>query len=294
VSAPFIPLDGVRLERDGGLVRRALRLLEHAPLPTAGVASQVMGISGAPKAAAAAVFALLGTDPRFRLSPDGVWSLAGPTAPPADAPVRTLRDESWVVVDVETTGASPDRGDRITEVAAVCVTAGEIGETYCTLVNPERRIPRMITALTGISQSMVADKPRFCDVAEDVCAAMEGRVFVAHNAAFDWRFVRHELSRATGLVPSGRQLCTVRLARRLLPELPSRSLDGLAAYFGLEIESRHRALDDAVATAHLLLRMIGMLEDRGITDWSGVQGILGTYKQRTRGRRALPRSMESA
>jgi DNA polymerase III subunit epsilon len=292
VSPAAIPLDGVRLQRDGGLVGRALRVLEHHPLPTAEVAARVMGITGGARAAAAAVFALLGTDPRFRLSPEGVWSLA---APAAASPARPLRDERWVVVDVETTGTSPGRGDRVTEVAAVCVSGGRIERTFCTLVNPGRPIPRMITSLTGITQEMVADKPPFREVAGDFGGALEGRVFVAHNAAFDWRFVCHEMTLATGLVPSGRQLCTVRLARRLLPQLPSRSLDGLASYFSLEIHARHRALDDAVATAHVLLRLVDMLEERGVSDWDGVQGLLAPAARRKRARRtASPRSMESA
>jgi hypothetical protein len=92
---------------------------------------------------------------------------------------------------------------------------------------------------------MVAAEPRFAEVAPRLARALDGRVFVAHNAAFDWRFVSHEMTRATGMTLAGRRLCTVRLARRLLPELPSRGLDALALYFGVEIESRHRALDDA-------------------------------------------------
>jgi DNA polymerase-3 subunit epsilon len=118
---------------------------------------------------------------------------------------------------------------------------------------------------------------------------------VAHNAAFDWRFVCHEMSMATGMTLSGRQLCTVRLARKLLPNLPSRSLDGLALYFGVEIESRHRALDDAVATARVLLRFIEMLEEQGVEDWEAVQGMLRKRKPRkSRKRKAAPQSMEAA
>jgi DNA polymerase-3 subunit epsilon len=91
----------------------------------------------------------------------------------------------------------------------------------------------------------------------------------------------------------GRQLCTVRLARKLLPELPSRKLDQLAWYFGVEIENRHRALDDAVATARILLRLIEMLEDRGATDWSALQGVLRKRAQRKK-RTKSPKSMEAA
>lgn len=292
----IVPLDGVRLGRDGSLAERALRALGCGPLATADVARDVLGIAGGgQKAAAAAVFALLGTDARFRLDAEGVWSLAAAPAAPAELPQRRLRDESWVVVDVETTGGSPAGGHRVTEVAAVRVAGGEVREAYSTLVNPERAIPSMITRLTGISNPMVAAQPRFAEVAPRVAEALEGCVFVAHNAAFDWRFVSHEMERATGMTLAGRRLCTVRLARRLLPELPSRGLDGLALYFGVEIESRHRALDDALATAKVLLRMIGMLEDRGVEDWQGLETVLGARKPRApRRRRTAPRSMEAA
>lgn len=281
-------MSGIAFERGGALTDRALRLLEHQPLHTAVLATRVLGISGDPRAAAAAVFALLGSDPRFTVSADGVWSL-GAAAPSR----RLLRDERFVVVDVETTGGSPGGGHRVTEVAAVCVEGGEIRETFASLVNPERRIPSMITSLTGITDSMVRGAPRFREVADRVVPLLEGRIFVAHNAPFDWRFMCAEIERATGMLPAGRQLCTVKLARKLLPQLPSRSLDGLAEYFGLEIESRHRALDDAVATAKVLLHFLGWLEERGIEDWDGVDVLLGKRAPRRR-RTATPRSMDQA
>lgn len=293
----ILPLDGLVIAPDGSLTHRAAAALAGGPLPTAEVARRVLGITGGgPKAAAAAVFALLGTDARFRVDAQGAWSLAAAPAPrPPAAPARRLRDEAWVVVDVETTGGSPGAGHRVTEVAAVRVAGGEIRDAYATLVNPERPIPAMITRLTGIDDAMVRGGPRFAEVAPRVAGALEGCVFVAHNAAFDWRFVSHEMRAATGATLAGRRLCTVRLARRLLPELPSRGLDALALYFGVEIESRHRALDDAMATAKVLLRMIGMLEERGVEDWAALEGVLGARKPRaSRRRRAAPRSMEAA
>jgi len=340
VTQLAFPLDNVRFERQGGLTDRALDLLAAGPAATTEVAFRVMGITSGGGAAAAAVFALLGTDSRFRVSADGVWSLATPTAPrsaydplpypgraadpsaglairadavvpdaPAPAkrgrrakapaeqvpelPSRPLREEEWVVVDLETTGGSPYRGHRVTEVAAVCVSGGKITDTYSTLVNPMRRIPGMITSLTGISEAMVAAAPRFSEVAGQVSDAIRGKVFVAHNAAFDWRFMCHEMQLATGMQPRGRQLCTVRLARKLMPELPSRGLDALALYFGLYIEKRHRALDDAVATAKLLIRFIEMLEERGAEDWTAMQRLLRQRAERKK-RTKSPRSMESA
>jgi DNA polymerase-3 subunit epsilon len=300
VSASAVSLDGVRFERDGVLVRSALDLLSSAPAPTAEVASRVLGIRQANGAAAAAVFALLGTDPRFAVSGDGVWSIAAPKPPPMASPdqlalpLRSLREEEWVVVDLETTGGSPRRGHRVTEVAAVRVSGGRIAESWATLVNPARAIPRFVTALTGITEGMVAEAPHFHEVAERVSEAIGGKVFVAHNAAFDWRFLSWEMQQATGTSPVGRQLCTVRLARKLLPELPSRKLDALAWYFGVEIEHRHRALDDAVATARILIRMLEMVEEQGAEDWEGLEVVLGRRRRKKRKRTATPTSMESA
>jgi DNA polymerase III subunit epsilon len=151
----------------------------------------------------------------------------------------------------------------------------------------------MITSITGITDEMVRDAPRFHEVGPRLVDFLAGRVFVAHNAAFDWRFLCAEMERTAGRTLHGRQLCTVKLARKLLPQLPSRSLDALAIYFGLEIEARHRALDDAVATAHVLLRLIEILGERGVDDWGGVQTVLGARSPR-RKRVAMPRSMDSA
>ncbi|HEX6747955.1 MAG TPA: 3'-5' exonuclease [Longimicrobium sp.] len=300
MSQLALALDGVRFQPDGILVRRALELLE-TPRPTCEVAAKVLGITHGAGAAAAAVFALLGTDPRFAVSGEGVWSLSAPlprpTVPAPDVapaePGRSLWEEEWCVVDLETTGGSPFRGHRVTELAAVCVSKGKITDTYATLVNPARAIPRMITALTGISQEMVVEAPYFHEVAPQVAETIGGRVFVAHNAAFDWRFLTHEMQSANGTTPAGRQLCTVRLARKLLPELPSRGLDALALYFGVEIESRHRALDDAVATARILVRLLEMAEEQGAGDWDSLQTFLRRRARRKK-RTKSPKSMEAA
>ena len=212
---------------------------------------------------------------------------------PCDA-ADLLASLSYVVVDVETTGARPWSGDRVTEIAAVVVRNGEISEVFETLVNPQRPIPPMITALTNISWAMVKDAPLFRDVCDRVLAVMSGNVFVAHNAAFDWRFVTAEVSRANGQQLAGRQLCTVRLARKLLPHLRSRSLDHVAAYYGVDIAARHRAAGDAVATAHVLLGLLRDARDRGCESWPALEALIA--KRKARGRRtrpsALPRSVD--
>ena len=209
-----------------------------------------------------------------------------PAAPGADDPLLSL---SYAVVDVETTGGSPQSGHRITEIAVVRVAGGEVQEVYETLVNPRRAIPPQIMKLTGITMEMVRDKPEFREVCPEVVDALRGNVFVAHNVNFDWRFVSAEIQRAAELDLSGRRLCTVRMSRKLLPQLRSRSLgyvadhygaDGFAAtYFesrhGRQRPWRHSAAGDAVATAHCMLRLFRDAADHGVTTWGGLEAFLG-------------------
>jgi DNA polymerase III subunit epsilon len=201
----------------------------------------------------------------------------------ANEPLRKL---SYVVVDTETTGGRAWSGDRITEIAAVVVRDGEIVELFETLVNPQRPIPYFVTQLTNITWDMVKDKPTFDRVAPDVMRVLEGNVFVAHNMMFDWRFVTSELSRSTGRRLAGRRLCTVKIARKVLPQLSRRSLDNVARYYGVEIRGRHRAAGDALATAKCLLRMLSDLGDRGCATWGDLETLLHTPTVRRRKRRA--------
>ncbi|MGH7603933.1 MAG: 3'-5' exonuclease [Gemmatimonadaceae bacterium] len=197
-----------------------------------------------------------------------------------------LSELSYAVVDVETTGGGAYRGDRITEIAAVVVKGGEIVEVFETLVNPERPIPPFITQLTNITWDMVRDAPTFERVVPEVLRVLEGNVFVAHNAVFDWRFVTAEISRCVGQRLYGRRVCTVRVARKILPQLSRRSLDNVARYYGVEIKGRHRAGGDAIATAKCFIRMLSDLEDRGYGTWEELDVLLRKPAMRRKKRRA--------
>lgn len=187
------------------------------------------------------------------------------------------------MVDVETTGGSVSNGDRITEIAMVVVGGdGAVREEFSTLINPERYIPPFISALTNITNEMVRNAPRFAEVAPEVRRRLDGRVFVAHNVSFDWRFVGAELSSALGVAIEGRRLCTVRLARRVVPELTSRSLGALSDYFGIENEARHRALGDARATVAVFQRLLERAERQEVTSWAGLQSFLERKAPRRR------------
>jgi DNA polymerase-3 subunit epsilon len=302
------PVSGTRLEpfatpgvstraEQGLLADRAADFLKAGPADARSLIASVCQLSALPSAVAEHMaLTLLGDHPRFARTPDGAWRLSEPAAPvwravpPEHEPLISAL--SFAVVDVETTGGRPDTGDRITEIAVVVVKDGAIHEVYDTLVNPERSIPPFITRLTNISWEMVRDKAPFRDVCADVLRVLDGNVFVAHNAAFDWRFVSAEVARSTGRELTGRRLCTVRLARRLLPQLRSRSLDWVARHYGVEIPDgmRHRAAGDAIATAHCLLRLLDDARGHGCERWSELDRFLSSGSaapKKRRGRRLL-------
>jgi DNA polymerase-3 subunit epsilon len=241
-------------------LERALHLLAGGPADSAAIARDVLGLPRAPGVVADRLaIALLGPDPRVRRDHAGRWVLAS-----EPAGLGTLGETVFAVVDVETTGSRPGAGDRITEVAVVLVGPGGRSETVLeTLVNPERPIPAAVTRVTQITTAMVQDKPVFAEVADDLLTALSGRVFVAHNVQFDWRFLESEVRRARDLRLDGPRVCTVKLARRLLPGLKHRGLDSVSRYFGIEIENRHRAGGDARATAGVLQRLLGLAVEQG-------------------------------
>jgi DNA polymerase-3 subunit epsilon len=185
-----------------------------------------------------------------------------------------LRDLRFAVVDTETTGGGVHRGDRIMEVAVVHVDGTEITTAVDQLIDPQRPIGRYVQRLTGITWEMVREAPTFGDVAPMIHEALEGRIFVAQNVRFDWRFLSMELQRATGRGLSGERLCTVKLARKLLTHLPRRSLDALAWHYEVPIVGRHRAGGDARATAAVLLRMFADARRQDVDSWDGLQALL--------------------
>ena len=155
----------------------------------------------------------------------------------------------YAIIDVETTGGVA-RHERITEIAIVLHDGKAVVDTFSTLINPERSIPWSITQITGITDAMVADAPKFFEVAKQIVEMTEGAVFVAHNVSFDYSFVREEFARL-GFTFSRKQLCTVRLSRKVFPGLPSYSLSNLKRHFNIEAERSHRALDDTLATVKI-------------------------------------------
>lgn len=263
---------GLRFSGGSPLLERAFRELRGGPRSSSFLARRVLGVRQAPEALAdRLVDELLQGHEAVDRDASGSWRLREPSVPD-DARLDEL---DYVVVDVETTGSSPSRGDRITEIAAVQVSGGRIVDEFSTLVDPGRPIPSWISRLTGITPEMVEDAPPFSEVADLLLERLEGRVFVAHNVPFDWRFVTHEMRRARSLLPEGPRLCTLRLARRALPGLRRKGLDGVARYFDVAIEARHRAAGDALATASVLLRLLELADRKGVAHWAEMDAWLG-------------------
>ena len=166
----------------------------------------------------------------------------------------------YVALDLETTGLEPSK-DRIIEVGAVKVRDGEVIGEYGTLINPQMEIPQRITELTGISNDMVKGKPYITQVLRELLDFCEGLPLLGHNLMFDYSFVKHQAVNA-GMEFEKKGMDTLKLARVLLPELPSRSLQNLRMYYEIPQKDAHRALEDARTTYLLYERLRKEFEEK--------------------------------
>lgn len=156
----------------------------------------------------------------------------------------SILERPLAFVDLETTGGSATR-DRVTEVAVITWDGVE-ANVWSQLLNPETPIPALIESMTGISNELVTDAPRFAEIAEDLALRLHGHVFVAHNARFDYAFLKNEFRRV-GIDFRAHVLCTVKYSRKLFPQYPRHNLDSLIERHALSVKDRHRALADAQA-----------------------------------------------
>ncbi|MFW5704034.1 MAG: exonuclease domain-containing protein [Patescibacteria group bacterium] len=155
----------------------------------------------------------------------------------------TMPQETLAFVDVETNGGSITK-NRIIEIGIVRVMDGSVVDTFNSLINPNQYIPPFITGITGINNEVVADAPSFDAVREEIYAMLEGCLFVAHNARFDYGFIRNEFKR-TDYQYNAQVLCTARLSQLLFPYEKKHNLDSIIERFGITCKNRHRAFDDA-------------------------------------------------
>ncbi len=184
-----------------------------------------------------------------------------------------LSTVEFCVIDTETTGGA-HAIDRVIDVAVFRFKEGTIVEKFQSLINPGRSIPGWITGLTGIDNDMVARAPTFEEIEPALTRILRKGVFTAHNAGFDYGFIRSEYSRL-GKEFVQPQCCTLKIARKLLPELPSRSLGYLCEHLLIDIADRHRAHGDAEATVYVLKSFLRQLErEHQVTTWMGLEEFL--------------------
>jgi DNA polymerase-3 subunit epsilon len=173
-----------------------------------------------------------------------------------------MGDYNVVVLDFETTGLSPDGGDRVIEVGAVLVSNNSIVDRFDSLMNPGMRISSFIEAYTGISNGMLATAPPVVDVMERFAVFIAGHQLVAHNAGFDRRFLDAELARINRR-RCQEFACSMLTARRIYPDAPNHRLEALVRHRALPTNGvHHRALADAEMTAHLWIAMVDDLKER--------------------------------
>lgn len=210
---------------------------------------------------------LVNSDPRLTLNEDIVELVS------LNNETRNLFETDYVVFDLETTGAKCPPC-RITEIGAYRVENGKIIDEFQTLVNPETPIPIFITQLTGISDEMVMNAPKFSEVATDFLDFIGDSVLVAHNASFDIRFLNHEISRIYGgYKVANPHLCTVQLSRKLVPNIENHKLNTVAEHFCVNLENHHRASHDAHATARIFINLLNDLQSRGVSDLATARKI---------------------
>ncbi len=210
---------------------------------------------------------LVEQDPRLHLNDDTLELVR------SNVEQRELSETDFVVFDLETTGAKTPPC-RITEIGAYRVRKGEIIEEFQTLVNPETLIPLFISQLTGITDAMVKNAPRFAEIAAEFLNFIGDSILVAHNAHFDLRFLNHEISRMHKDYRVGNQhLCTVKMSRKLLPQIENHRLNTVADYYRVSLINHHRATDDARATAHIFVNLLNELQILGVKDLAGAKRL---------------------
>lgn len=247
------------------LLKRARDALVAAgePLSAAQLAPTVFGAASGPLPISAGPWValldkLLTPSPLFTRDGSGQWRLAA-----WDIARRSLPDVEFVAVDVETTGLAPGR-HRLIEVGAVIITGGEIGASYRKFVNPDRRIPQFITKFTGITDSMVGRAARAGSVLPKLRDFIGERPIVGHNVGFDLSFLNFEADRCgMGTAFPDEGIDTIALARRFVTGLRRASLDRVALALHLPVNSRHRALPDAMLTAQVFALLLARAREEG-------------------------------
>ncbi|MFP4523509.1 MAG: PolC-type DNA polymerase III [Candidatus Woesearchaeota archaeon] len=190
-------------------------------------------------------------------------------------------NSTFVVLDIETTGLSPYT-HAITEIAAQKISRGEVVEQFQSLINPQTKIPRFITQLTGITDEMVQDAPLIKDVLLELKEFLADHPVVAHNASFDYKFLAYNFKIHHNYDMINQKICTRKLATRLLPDLPSKKLSSLCEFYGLVNEASHTAMGDTQVTTKIFTNFCEDLKTAGCKHATQIEFFANapTYKAR--------------
>jgi DNA polymerase III epsilon subunit family exonuclease len=241
---------------------QAFRLISASaePTPSASIGAHVLELKVRDKRQMRrAVRRMLASDSRFQEVHAGLWETIG-----WDYDILALREAEFRVLDLEVTGSDPET-NAIIDIGVFRVRGTETELLLSSLVNPEMPIPSSIVRLTGIHDRMVRHAPTFEEILPRILDTLDGGIFVAHNAAFDYCFFKTAAERLTRRRFTLPHLCTVKLSQKLIhPKTGSRKLHSLAHHLGIPLENRHRAHDDAYATARILIELLRLLEEKGV------------------------------
>lgn len=213
----------------------------------------------------------LGDDPRIAWQDESLH-----IKPPRPLPLNLRLDHLPVVVfDFETSGSIAGK-DRAIELGMVAVEHGKIAQEWESLFNPEGApVQRYVLKMTGITPSALRSAPSFIDLSPEIADFVGDDILIAHNLAFDKRFLDAEMLMATGSAPANPALCSFQISKRLLPNVHLRGVEGLCGYFGLSTGKRHRALDDTRATAQIWLKLLEVASDHGVETFGDLWELMG-------------------
>lgn len=181
---------------------------------------------------------------------------------------------NFTVIDIETTGLNRNK-DKITEIGALKIENNRIVDKFETLIDPEVNIPAEITQITGITDKMVRDKPKICDILPKFLDFIKNDILIAHNSVFDIGFLNSNCSKYVNKSLENRDICTMNLARKIIPTIPSYKLSSLCNYFDIKNEYTHRAMSDVYATTKLFFKFQAIMHNNGLKQ---DQDILNFYK----------------
>ncbi len=181
--------------------------------------------------------------------------------------MKNFFNDTFVIVDVETTGLSPKQGDRVIEIAALKVKGLKIVDSFHSLVYPNREVSYGAFMVNGISDAMLSNAPLFEQIAADFIKFTQGSILIGHNLSFDLKFISYEMMVAQHAWPEDYPtICTVKMSKALLPEVGRYSLENLAFHFNIETSQEHRALSDVQLTFDVFGRLLHIADRRDLSD----------------------------